>query len=244
MILANGCSFTEGYDLPSLDLAWPHCLGKLTNLPVTNIAIGGGSNDRIFRTLKESLVESSPDLVVVGWTSNDRNELFHQDGIYVRATPTHCLPECEDKAIDVSALHQNWVKFNFNQWINYRNWIYNVLFLQDYLTKSKIPFLFFTAFGDNYIHQFLNKTHSSLLLADQSYQWRDRQKYEPCKDIHNQWKELVKLCNQIDLDQWVFKSQKTMQSYLVEQHYHVDQNGHFLADGHEHWAKVLSKKLS
>jgi hypothetical protein len=119
-----------------------------------------------------------------------------------------------------------------------------VLFLQDYLTKSKIPFLFFTAFGDNYIHQFLNKTHSSLLLADQSYQWRDRQKYEPIKDIHDQWKELVKLCNQIDLNRWMFKSQKTMQSYLVEQHYHADQNGHFLADGHEHWAKVLLKELS
>ena len=30
-ILANGCSFTEGYNLADPQLAWPHQLGKILN---------------------------------------------------------------------------------------------------------------------------------------------------------------------------------------------------------------------
>ena len=244
MILTNGCSFTEGYDLPSLNLAWPQCLGRELNLPVNNLALGGASNDRIFRTLKEELVNSRPDSVIVGWTDISRNELYHRDGMYVRATPNICLAECEVQPNDLPQLHENWIKFNYNTWVNYRNWIYNVLFLQDYLTKSNIPFLFFSAFNNNYISDFINETNISLKLADQSYQWRDRSKYAPERTIHKEWQELVRLCKQIKLEHWVLNGQETMQSYLLKKHYSTDANGHFLADGHLCWSKLLAKELS
>jgi hypothetical protein len=243
MILANGCSFTEGYDLQSLDQAWPYCLGRALETPVKNLALGGVSNDRIFRTLKEELTKSQPDTVIVGWTDFSRNELSHRDGMYVRALAGCCLPENEIAPADTDHLHKNWLRFNHNVWINYRNWIYNVLFLQDYLTKSNISFLFFSAFNDNYINQFINETDASLMLADQSYQWRDKSIYAPERSIHREWQELVTLCRHIDLDKWVLRNQETMQSYLRKNNYATDATEHFLEDGHLEWSKVLAKEL-
>lgn len=241
MILANGCSFTEGYDLESTDLAWPSQLGKIKNIPVHNIALGGASNDRISRTLKEALVTIRPEIVVVGWTTIDRNELHHRDGFYVRATSQNCLVECEEIPNDVDLLHQNWLKYNHNSWINYRDWIYSVLFFQQFFEELKIPYLFFTALGNNYINEFINQTDKSLALADKSYQWRDRKKYQPERTIHKEWKELVNLCQQVNQDRWVLRNQCTMQNYV--KNYGVDSTGHPTAPAHLAWAEVIADHL-
>ena len=44
MIVANGCSFTEGYYLDNTESAWPDQLGKLINHSVVNLSQAGGSN--------------------------------------------------------------------------------------------------------------------------------------------------------------------------------------------------------
>jgi hypothetical protein len=241
MILTNGCSFTEGYDLPDKSLAWPSQLGTLLNQSIKNLALGGSSNDRIVRTMKEELFQLNPSLVVIGWTTNDRNELHHSQGFYVRATGHGCIPECEQVPEDINILHNNWAKYNLNSWVNYRNWIYNVLFFQTLFEKLKIPYIFFTALGDNYINEFINQTDKSLFLADTSYQWRDRTKYLPERTIHKEWKELVTLCQQINLNHWALQNKVTMHQYLSN--YPKDATGHPLGDGHEVWARVLAKHL-
>lgn len=241
MILTNGCSFTEGYNLPSADLAWPAQLGKILGQQVKNLALGGGSNDRISRTLREELIHQTPDAVIVGWTTNNRNELYHVDGFYVRATSHGCLAECEVVPADIDVLHKHWLTHNFNQWINYRNWVYNILFFQNYFEKTKIPYLFFTALGENYINEFVTQTDKSLWLADQSYQWRDRLKYLPERTIHKEWQELVSLCQRINLDRWVFNNSTTMNEYLAG--YAKDSSGHPAAEGHLAWAKVIANYL-
>lgn len=243
MILVNGCSFTEGYDLPNASDNWPNQLGNIINQPVVNLALGGASNDRIVRTLKESLSQTKPDIVVIGWTQFNRNEISHQQGAYVRATPRGCLVECEFQFNDLPLMHEHWLTHNQNSWINYRNWIYNVLFFQQYFQELKIPFLFFTSFGNNYINEFLNESDASLSLADQSYQWRDRNRYDPDRTIHTQWQELVKLCRQINLEHWALKNTQTMQEYLVDLNFVTDRNRHFLADGHRAWAELIAQEL-
>lgn len=241
MILTNGCSFTEGYDLPAAELAWPGQLEKITGQKVKNLALGGASNDRIARTLREELIHSTPDAVIVGWTAIDRNEIYHTDGFYVRATSHNCIAECEIVPGDINLLHKHWLTHNFNQWINYRNWIYNILFFQKFFESVKIPYLFFTALGPNYINEFINQTNNSLVLADYSYQWRDRLKYLPEKTIHKEWQELVTLCQQIDLNRWVFNNRITMNEHLSG--HKRDQTGHPGTDGHLAWAKIISNHL-
>lgn len=243
MILANGCSFTEGYDLPRAADAWPFQLGNILNQSVTNLALGGASNDRIVRTLKESLSQSMPDFVVVGWTQFDRNEISHHSGSYIRTTTLNCLAECEVQFEDLSTLHEHWLTYNQNSWVNYRNWVYNVLFFQNYFKKLNVPFVFFSAFGNNYIQEFLNQTDASLLLADQAYQWRDRNRFAPERTIHTQWQELVQLCQQIDLGHWALENKQTMQKYLNNLNFATDHTGHFLSDGHAAWAEVIAQEL-
>lgn len=243
MILTNGCSFTEGYDLEDLSLAWPYQLGKIINQQVTNLALGGSSNDRILRTTIEYLIDHRPSIVVIGWTQYYRNELSHHQGFYLRATPQHCLADSEHSPKDLDHIHQEWIAHHFNEYINYRSWIYAVLHIEMVLNALNIPYKFFSAFDNNYIDEFVNETHTSLLLADKSYQWRDRTRYAPEKTIHTEWQQLVRLCKQINLDNWILKNSQTMQTYLDNQGYRTDSTGHFLPDGHRCWAELIATAL-
>ena len=242
MLFTNGCSFTEGYDLPDFTCSWPHQLAELCESPVTNLALGGASNDRITRTTKEWLCTNSADLIVIGWTQYDRNELSHHKGLYVRCHGSVCLPESDHVPDDADTIHKNWLLYNHNLWLNYRNWLYDVLFWQKFFSQTKQKYVFFTAFEDNYIQDFIQGTDRALELADLSYQWRDRKKYAPEKTIHTEYKELVNLANQINLDGWILPF-SSMGKSLELQGYKVDHTGHYLEDGHQRWAQQLYEKI-
>lgn len=243
MLLANGCSFTEGYDLTDQTQRWSDVLGQqLGYSQIINQAIGGASNDRIFRTTKEYLVSNSPELIVIGWTQFDRNELSHCEGFYVRCHGSVCLPECEYTPNDVDTVHKNWLLYNHNKWINYRNWIYDVVFLQNYFAKTNQCYRFFTAFDYNYIEDFLNGTDTALELADLSYQWRDRTRYQPERTIHQEYQELVNIAKQINLDNWVHPF-SSMGEFLNNANYQTDHTGHYLEDGHQRWAQEIHDTL-
>jgi hypothetical protein len=140
-------------------------------------------------------------------------------------------------------IHQFWAIKLHNRYINYRNWLTYVLHLQDYFQTKKIKYRFFTALDTNYINDFLVDSDQSLLLSDLSWQWRDRSKYKPCRDIHHEHQELRTLVSKIDLTQWVGDPQQTMQSYLATHNFPTDKTKHFLADGHSAWADYIKATL-
>ena len=90
---------------------------------------------------------------------------------------------------------------------------------------------------------FITGSELALLLADQSFQWRDRSRYAPCRDIHKEYQELATLVNQIDLSCWVMYNKHTMQSFLDTYNCARDATGHYLEDGHKHWAEQIQKEL-
>ena len=71
-----GDSFTYGQELsnPS-EQSWPHVLGKMLGYTVDNHARPGASNDYIVRQTVEYLEQNQPDLVIIGWTIEDRIEI-------------------------------------------------------------------------------------------------------------------------------------------------------------------------
>ena len=69
-ILTNGDSFTHEYHLPK-ESRWTNLLGV-----TCNIALGAGSNDRIFFTTVEYLNHNNPDVLIIGWTSWVRSFLY------------------------------------------------------------------------------------------------------------------------------------------------------------------------
>lgn len=101
MLYANGCSWTYGNGIEHDPLlihlnpteradaakraTWPEVLAKKLDRECINDALGGGSNKRMVRTtcnfLQSIPVEKYKDLLVVlGWTTVDRNEIFLQEG--------------------------------------------------------------------------------------------------------------------------------------------------------------------
>ena len=86
-IVANGCSFTQELYLDKKD-RWTTKIGA-----VENLAIGGGSNERIFYTTIEYLNQHTPDTLIVGWTSMERFMLPANNGSRIVITPIHSFDE-------------------------------------------------------------------------------------------------------------------------------------------------------
>lgn len=83
-LFANGDSFTYGYELSNRKDSYPYILGNLLKTEnVYNLGICSGSNEYIFRTTMDFILEHSNDpnylenlLVVIGWSSDIRWEGF------------------------------------------------------------------------------------------------------------------------------------------------------------------------
>jgi len=74
-LICSGCSFTSGYKLENIELAWPHLLGKKLNLPTINLAKQGMGNEHVFNTIIDS--DLTDALVVVCLTDYSRIEFIH-----------------------------------------------------------------------------------------------------------------------------------------------------------------------
>ncbi len=83
-LFVNGCSFSAGHDevhdmqgklTPPLDYVWSNQIAdKFDN--ITNYALAGGSNDRIFRTTMEYFSKGPVDTIaIIQWTSPIRFEV-------------------------------------------------------------------------------------------------------------------------------------------------------------------------
>ena len=64
-ILAIGCSFTHGAELPDetedhpSQFAWPQLVANRLDANITNLGLNGGSNSRIFRLAVEQAAKKS-----------------------------------------------------------------------------------------------------------------------------------------------------------------------------------------
>ena len=75
-ILAIGDSYTFGEELSDHVLqSWPRVLADKLNCKYANLAIPGGSNDRIFRIAVEETLTPKYDLVICAWTDVSRLDL-------------------------------------------------------------------------------------------------------------------------------------------------------------------------
>tara|TARA_E500000178_G_scaffold214081_1_gene211430 strand:+ start:6274 stop:7026 length:753 start_codon:yes stop_codon:yes gene_type:complete len=244
MILTNGCSFTNGYDLNNINDNWPSQLSVLLNQQVINLALGGASNDRIFRTTKEWLVNNEPpEYVIIGWTSHTRNELHHELGMYCRTAATGIEQENGPDPGNLKKLHRFWIHNMFNEYINYRNWIYNILFLQDYFESKNIRYTFFNAFTPSMISDFIEGKFSAMQLADLAR--HNRKTNTDTVDPSNttpEFIELQKLCTQVNLSNWLIPDSHLME-YVCNLGYKQDSQGHFYADGYQAWAQYLTKYI-
>jgi hypothetical protein len=161
MILTNGDSWTGGrLKSPEKVIYWPDYLSEMLSQPVTNIAFGGSSNQRIFRTTLDAIY-SNDDItdLIVGWSTPDRYEIPSMvNNVYNMISPQIVWsPNLSDK--DKDRLQQFYYQWCYSEYNSVKTLIEYVLALDDICSHRGIRLLNFQSFHD--VRPFI-ETHSDL----------------------------------------------------------------------------------
>ena len=91
ILYVNGDSHSEAKGIDNKSFA--QLLAKHYNFTLQNQAQGGSSNDRILRTTKDFLKNNQPDLVVIGWSTWEREEWKYDNQYYdINSSGHNVLP--------------------------------------------------------------------------------------------------------------------------------------------------------
>lgn len=150
MILVNGDSWSGGRTYEKLSDTWPFQMAEKYQLSVENLAWGGASNHRIFRTTIEYLYTCKLPIshLIIGWSSFDRFEFPTTSGSYARITAMG-IPCFENTSVPIPHIKQLkkiYYEQMYNETLVYSSFLNNLLVLQDLCRYKNIKFLNFNSF--------------------------------------------------------------------------------------------------
>lgn len=166
-------------------------VAKYFNAELKLDAESASSNDRIIRTTREYLKTNTPNLIVIGWTSWEREEWLHHKTYWQvnAASPGHDWPK------EIQERHRDWVlSVNYNQkrlewhekiW-QFHNEIKHIphLFFNTFSSFSRTPV---TDWGLNYLEPYNDDyTFRNWLLAN-GCQTVSEQSYHFPESAHSIW---------------------------------------------------------
>ena len=170
MLYVNGDSHSHG-GLLHANEKFASIVADAIGYDVLNVAQGGASNARIMRTTQEYLDNNVPELILIGWTTWEREEWSHQDQYYnVNSSGHDPLPT------DLQQLYKNWVIEQTPEMLNAKSMYWHNLIFEFHqeLIQKNIKHLFFNCmynflqpaghlnWGSNFIEPYNN---------DASYYW-------------------------------------------------------------------------
>lgn len=153
MILINGDSWTGGPTYKNLTDHWPYQMAEKYNLQMTNLAFGGVSNQRIFRTTIEYLYNNKelPTHLIIGWSTRERYELPSVEGYYMRITSSACewFVDIPKKVPSLEIIRELFYKHMYHEELMEKSFINNLLIIQDICKLKDIKLLnFFSAWSN------------------------------------------------------------------------------------------------
>jgi len=171
MLFANGCSHTAGAEIEfesqncCHEKAWPKHLADHLNMEWTNIALSGGSAERIIRTtiqwFGEDIRRIKNTFVIIGWPGPWRSEIELNKQVNFNLPENLLKSDAKWQAINIGnnesylklikagilskefyKYYQSWclLRTHNQRWINYFT---DIVCLQSYLKSLRIPYLFF-----------------------------------------------------------------------------------------------------
>jgi hypothetical protein len=139
ILYVNGDSHSYGTGVDSIKTFAYHVANKF-KLDLINQSKIGASNQHIIRTTYEYLKTNTPDLVLIGWTTWEREEWVHQEKYYdVNSSGHDGLPaELENR-------YKVWVTEQTSDTLDFKSqhWHTEIYNLHVDLQKKNIPHLFF-----------------------------------------------------------------------------------------------------
>ena len=82
ILYVNGDSHSHGNNVKNRTKTFASLLSQALNFELVNSAKSGASNDQIIRTTRDYLADNQPDLVVIGWSTWEREEWEYQGQYY------------------------------------------------------------------------------------------------------------------------------------------------------------------
>jgi hypothetical protein len=129
----------------NLKLSYGQHIATALNYKFHCDAESAASNSRIIRTTEQYLQQYSPDLVIIGWSTWEREEWLH-DGVYYQVTASG-----SDSVPDA-------LKLRYRQWVIEQNnatrqekmlhWHEKIHQLHQTLNQQQIPHVFFNCYSD------------------------------------------------------------------------------------------------
>lgn len=170
ILYANGDSHTYGINL-SFDQKFVKILADHFDMELINDSKVGASNDHILRITKEYLNIHRPDLVVIGWSSWEREEWMHENKYYnVNSSGHDLLPK------DLETKYKQWVADQTTETLYKKSqqWHDVIYKFHIELTESKIPHVFFNCMYDFFgvcNQQVWNHAHVGPYISERSFYW-------------------------------------------------------------------------
>lgn len=225
-IVANGCSYTQELYLDRKD-RWTTKIGT-----VDNLALGGGSNERIFYTTIEYLNQHNPDVIIIGWTSTERFMLPGINGSRKVITPSHSFDE--QLGGDESVIADFYYKHCHNDYTSLERTLNYIVHLQKVCELKQIKLLNFTSFLNPLTDSYLKQ------ISKDAFMSRDDKELERVGTQYN-YKRLKTLLDLIDKDLWIKEFWYSMAEHCRS--FPTLQDGHPDVEGSNHWAKLVSSYL-
>jgi hypothetical protein len=86
--------YTNGDSHTAPDFGYVNIVAQELNCDLINQAQSGSSNASILRRTREYLEHTTPDFIIIGWSTWEREEWYHNDRYYtVTASGTNSVPE-------------------------------------------------------------------------------------------------------------------------------------------------------
>lgn len=226
LIVANGCSFTEEYYLAKQD-RWTTKCGVDVNL-----ALGGGSNERILYTTLEYLNHSTPDVLIIGWSGTGRFMLPSADGSRIVITPNRTFDE--NHGSDRKEFAEFYYRNCNNEFTGIERTLNYMLHLQMVCELRNIKLLYFNGLLPDINDGDLKR------MASAAYMSREEEDIERMGIQHN-LRKLKGLINKLDKDIWINKFWYSMKEHCKD--YPLEKDGHPGVQGSNHWARLVMEYL-
>lgn len=147
-IYVNGDSHSAGYDAGGPNHSYGHHLSRFLKSEFVCQATPGCSNDTILRTTKQYLNNNRPDIVIIGWTTWEREEWIYNDKpVYVTSSGLDSVPK------ELQLKYRQWVIDNSKRETQKNkelHWHDQIWRFHNELVLHGIPHLFFNCYS--YFH--------------------------------------------------------------------------------------------
>lgn len=179
----------------NLEVSYSQQLANLLGYELHCDAESASSNSRILRTTREYLKENRPDLIIIGWSTWERDEWLYND-IYWQVNAGGIGEDWPDRIKDT---YKEWiVGLDYKQ--KARQAHADIIALDQELNQFEIPHLFFNSYnsfddslrvtwGNRYLDPYdPNRTYWKW-LSDQGF--KSNQNYHFNADAHQAWAKFL-----------------------------------------------------